>query len=102
MIVPELSAARFTDRALRSFRVNGKHYAQTCEDWLKRQDLQNKGGKSIKLLREDAQAKGIDPIEAEKTFYRFRIFYLACAEFFAHNGGEEWGVGHYLFSRREQ
>lgn len=62
--------------------VNGTHYAKTCEDWLKKQDKLNAGGKSIEALRKDAQQKGIDPLEGEKTFYKFRVFYLACAEFF--------------------
>ncbi|EPQ28129.1 uncharacterized protein PFL1_04456 [Pseudozyma flocculosa PF-1] len=81
--------------------VNGTHYAKTCEHWLQKQDALNKGAKSVELLRQDAQKKGIDPSEGEKTFYRFRVFYLACAEFFATNDGNEWGVGHYLFRRRD-
>jgi cyclopropane-fatty-acyl-phospholipid synthase len=28
---------------------------------------------------------------------RWRLFYLACSELFAFNGGQEWGVGHYVF-----
>lgn len=114
--------------------LNGKHYAQTCEDWLKKQDANNKGGRAVKALRDDATEKGNDALEGEKTFYRFRVFYLACAEFFgellrsnerqstnslrkspinncslvflcllsiATRGGEEWGVGHYLFRKRD-
>ncbi|CAO1614721.1 unnamed protein product [Sympodiomycopsis kandeliae] len=81
--------------------VNGKHYAKTCEDWLKKQDQLNAGGKSIAALRKDAESKGNDPLEGEMTFYKFRVFYMACAELFATNDGEEWGVGHYLFSKRD-
>ena len=62
--------------------LNGKHYAQTCEDWLKKQDGNNLGGKAVQALRKDAESKGNDPLEGEKTFYRFRVFYLACAELF--------------------
>lgn len=62
--------------------LNGNHYARTCEDWLKKQDKGNQGGKSVAGLREDAKKKGVDEAEGEKTFYRFRVFYLACAEFF--------------------
>ncbi|PWN47408.1 S-adenosyl-L-methionine-dependent methyltransferase [Violaceomyces palustris] len=80
--------------------INGKHYAKTSEDWLKRQDAANRNGRAVASLREDAKKKGKEEIEGEKTFYRFRVFYLACAEFFATNDGEEWGVGHYLFTRR--
>ena len=80
--------------------LNGSHYAKTCEDWLRKQDSLNVKGKSIQLLRKDAANKGKPELEGEKTFYRFRVFYLACAEFFNTNGGNEWGVGHYLFSKR--
>ncbi|PWY96952.1 S-adenosyl-L-methionine-dependent methyltransferase [Testicularia cyperi] len=80
--------------------VNGTHYARTCEDWLKTQDKNHKAHNAIAALRKDAAKKGSPELEGEKTFYRFRIFYLACAEFFATNNGNEWGVGHYLFSKK--
>ncbi|SNX87687.1 related to N-methyltransferase [Melanopsichium pennsylvanicum] len=83
-----------------SWWINGTHYAKTCEDWLKTQDANQKKHNSVNMLRKDAAKKGNSEIEGEKTFYRFRIFYLACAEFFATNGGNEWGVGHYLFSKK--
>lgn len=52
--------------------------------------------------------------EGRKTFYRFRrvdlsgfvartdsrVFFMACAEFFALNGGETWGVGKYVFEKK--
>ncbi|KAI0786726.1 S-adenosyl-L-methionine-dependent methyltransferase [Abortiporus biennis] len=80
---------------LRSWYINGRHYSQTCEDWLKRQDANKASG--IAELERDAEEKGVGKAEGRKTFYRFRVFYLACAEFFGMNQGEEWGVGHYLF-----
>lgn len=36
---------------------------------------------------------------ALKWFVYWRLFYLACSELFNYNGGEEWGVGHYLFMK---
>lgn len=66
----------------RMWWLSGKHYAKTCEDWLKKQDANNRGGRAVKALREYASQKGSDPLEEEKIFHRFRVFYLACAEFF--------------------
>ena len=51
-------------------------------------------------LEADAEAKGLNKEEGRKTFYRFRVFYIAVAEFFGLNGGDEWGVGHYLFKAK--
>lgn len=83
---------------VRSWYLNGRHYAKTCEDWLKLQDLHESG--SIALLEVDAESKGIQAGEGRKAFYRWRVFYMACAELFAMNNGQEWGVGHYLFKRK--
>ncbi|KAH8119005.1 S-adenosyl-L-methionine-dependent methyltransferase, partial [Phellopilus nigrolimitatus] len=83
---------------VRSWFLNGRHYARTLEDWLLLQDRNAKEG--LAELTRDAEASGLPGVEGRKAFYRFRVFYIACAEFFGLNGGEEWGVGHYLFKRK--
>lgn len=83
---------------IKSWFVNGKHYSHTLEDWLRLQDANSKEGLSV--LEKDAKCKGLDPSEGRKAFYRFRVFYIACSEFFGLHGGEEWGVGQYLFKRK--
>jgi cation-transporting P-type ATPase 13A2 len=96
--------------------VSGKHYAKTCEvsliplpnlkseaqmltivvhkDWLSKM---NASKKQIWPHLEETYGK-------EKTamwFYRWQIFYMACAELFAFEGGDTWGVVHYLFEKPE-
>ena len=65
--------------------VSGKHYAQTCEDWLSKM---NSSRKEIWPGLEETYGKGF---EAERWFRRWQIFYMACAELFAWEAGETWG-----------
>ncbi|KAF4621254.1 hypothetical protein D9613_000504 [Agrocybe pediades] len=77
-----------TDLTLvRSWYLPGTHYSRTLEHWLKLQDRNGKEG--LQVLRKDAKAKGISPEEGEKTFHRFRVFYMACSEFFNMDGGQQ-------------
>jgi cyclopropane-fatty-acyl-phospholipid synthase len=74
------------------WRINGRHYAQTCEDWLRNMDTHEK---EIRPLF--AKCYGKD--EETKWIVRWRVFFLACAELFAYRDGSEWGVCHYLFQK---
>lgn len=73
--------------------VNGVHYSKTLEDWLVRHDLHKN---QILLLFERTYGQG----QGLKWFVYWRLFYLACSELFAYEGGERWGVGHYLFQKK--
>ncbi|KAK4501997.1 hypothetical protein PRZ48_007808 [Zasmidium cellare] len=72
--------------------VSGKHYAKTCNDWLRKM---NSNKKTLMPHLEETYGKS----EALRWFHRWQVFYMACAELFAWNGGEEWGVCHYLFEK---
>lgn len=74
--------------------VSGKDYAKTCEDWLSKM---NASRTEIWPHLEETYGKA----ETAKWFHRWQIFYLACAELFAYEGGETWGVCHYLFEKAE-
>ncbi|KAI3496385.1 hypothetical protein L1887_38746 [Cichorium endivia] len=73
--------------------VNGKHYAQTSEEWLKRMD---KNMESIKPIMESTYGKD----SAVKWTVYWRTFFISVAELFGYNNGEEWMVAHYLFKKK--
>ncbi len=71
------------------WKVSGTHYARTAEDWLK--NLQGRRDDALPIL---AETYGNDV--AEVWFQRWRLFFLACAELFAWDEGNEWFVSHNL------
>jgi cyclopropane-fatty-acyl-phospholipid synthase len=80
-------------RWIRSWQVNGRHYARTCEAWLERLD-QNRAAARRAI---EGQPSGENP---NVVLQRWRMFFMACAELFAFDGGREWFVGHYLFKQQ--
>lgn len=75
------------------WKVNGRHYARTLEAWLMRLDAQRPAVR--------AALRGTYPEAAlDRWLQRWRIFFIACAECFASQGGEEWHVAHYRFVKR--
>ena len=83
---------RTTATAEASWKVNGKHYERTCNDWLQLEDLHR--DEVMKVLR------GVYRDAAAVWFQRWRIFFMACAELFRYDNGREWFVSHYRFARR--
>lgn len=73
--------------------VNGTHYGKTSEAWLANMD---KHKKEIMPIMEETYGKA----DAVKWWVYWRLFYLACAELWNYNEGNEWMVCHYLFQRK--
>ncbi|KAI9098790.1 S-adenosyl-L-methionine-dependent methyltransferase [Phlyctochytrium arcticum] len=78
---------------LQKWVVNGENYGKTSEEWLRRMDI-NKN-RAMPILEKTYGAEN-----AAMWFYRWRVFYVAVAELFNYNKGEEWVVVHYLFKRK--
>ncbi len=88
--------AHFQDdlKIARQWWVSGTHYEKTSNHWLAGMDAARD---QIMPIFEKAYG---GPAEAKIWFNRWRMFYMAVAEFFGLDDGNEWGVGHYLFEKR--
>lgn len=75
------------------WRFSGIHYTRTLEAWLARCDTQRS-----ELLR--LFEATLAPKDAARQLQRWRMFFMACSELFGYQGGNEWFVSHYLFSKR--
>ena len=71
---------------------SGTHYAKTSRAWLENMDRYR--DEILTLFRE---VYGLD--RASVWFVRWRLFFMACEELFGYTDGEEWLVGHYLFTK---
>lgn len=71
---------------------DGRHYQKTANAWLAHMD-QKKA--DILPILEGTYGKE----DALKWKQRWRMFFMACAELFGYNNGQEWFVSHYLFAR---
>ena len=70
-----------------TWRWDGRHYARTAEDWLRRMDAN-----PVAVAEVMRQTYGAD---ASLWCRRWRLFFLATSGLFGHAGGGEWGVSHY-------
>jgi len=73
-------------------RWSGRHYEKTANAWLANMDRRR--DRILPILEQTYGQQN-----AEQWFGRWRIFFMACAELFAFNNGQEWFVSHYLFNR---
>ena len=75
------------------WRWDGTHYEKTANAWLQNMDANKEAITPIL-----AATYGVENVEMWRN--RWRIFYMACAELFGHNNGQEWWITHYLFEKR--
>ncbi|QHI96691.1 methyltransferase domain-containing protein [Xylophilus rhododendri] len=87
-------AACFQDdlRLLRRWRWDGTHYERTANAWLANMDARREQLEPV--LREAYGA------EVDIWWQRWRVFFMAVAELFGYERGQQWWVSHYLFEKR--
>lgn len=85
-------AAEPAFRTAGHWTVNGRHYQQTLEAWLRNLDAHH-----LELQERLVAAGSIDP---GRDLQRWRMFLMACSELFGFRDGNEWAVEHYRFEPR--
>ncbi|MBB3181552.1 cyclopropane-fatty-acyl-phospholipid synthase family protein [Variovorax sp. Sphag1AA] len=80
-------------RLVQRWRWDGTHYQRTAEEWLSRMDAN----------RAELQPLfcAIYGSAAAVWWMRWRLFFMAVAELFGFDRGQQWWVSHYLFEKRE-
>jgi cyclopropane-fatty-acyl-phospholipid synthase len=82
------------DLALQArWRWDGRHYERTANLWLANMDANRA---RIWPILEATYGK----VEAQRWWNRWRMFFMACAELWGFNAGQEWWLSHYLFAPR--
>ena len=71
----------------RQWRINGRDYERTARAWLANLDSRRR------LVEQCLSEAG--SIDTCREVERWRMFFLACAELFGYDRGNEWFVGHY-------
>lgn len=74
--------------------MSGQHYEKTSNAWLAKLDAQ-------KVTMQKLFEEHYSPSEAARWVQRWRMFYMAVAELFGYENGQQWGVAHYLFKPQE-
>jgi cyclopropane-fatty-acyl-phospholipid synthase len=79
-------------RIAEHWQVDGRHYQQTSEHWLKNMDAHRAEIEPIL-----AETYGADQVR--RWWVYWRVFFMSCAELWGYAGGREWIVSHYLFRK---
>jgi len=95
-LMPSVDLLSRFDRDLEveeQWRVPGSHYQKTSNAWLERLDQRRETVRAI-------LADGYGEDSADRWMQRWRLFFMACAESFGFDNGNEWHVAHYSMRPR--
>ena len=79
---------------VKRWRWDGTHYEKTSNAWLENMDRN-------KEILMPLFIKNYGPSAAKIWWSRWRMFFMACAELFGYEKGQEWWVSHYLFQKNQ-
>ena len=74
-------------------RLDGTHYQRTANHWLQNHD------------RRESQVMAVltgfyGASQARLWYQRWRMFWMACAETFGYQRGQQWVIAHYLLTQQ--
>jgi cyclopropane-fatty-acyl-phospholipid synthase len=72
--------------------VNGRHYGRTANQWLENMDTHE-----TEVRRILAETYGAD--QETRWWVYWRVFFMACAELWDFQDGNQWHVSHYRFAK---
>lgn len=78
----------------RQWHLPGTHYEKTLNAWL--EILDDRRAEVLPILQST-----YGTADADLWLQRWRLFFLGSAETFGYDDGNEWGISHYRFLRRE-
>jgi len=79
----------------KSWMMPGIHYEKTSNAWL---EMMDSNKTEIINLFNKTNSNSI----AKRKFHFWRLFYIACAEIFGYDEGNEWVISHHLFEKSEK
>jgi cyclopropane-fatty-acyl-phospholipid synthase len=78
---------------LNHWRWNGRHYEKTANAWLQNMD---RNREDLWPVMQQTYGEAFTRL----WWMRWRMFFMACAELFGYDGGQQWWVSHYLFEKK--
>jgi cyclopropane-fatty-acyl-phospholipid synthase len=72
--------------------VNGRHYGRTANQW-----LENMDANETEVRRILAETYGAN--QETRWWVYWRVFFMACAELWDFEDGNQWHVSHYRFAK---
>ncbi len=75
------------------WRMNGVHYGRTLAAWLERLDRNRTAAHQV-------LTEAYGPKSADRWLVNWRLFFMGCEQVWRLRRGEEYGVSHYLFEKK--